>query len=75
MFDQITEFDSAVMTAENCGDAYRALNLPTSGPECHYAARAILVRELKQHHPRLSIADRRTVIDQVIAKWITDNAS
>jgi hypothetical protein len=72
MFTEISEYDKALMTAENCGDAYRALNLPASGPECRYAARAILVRELKKQHPRLSITDRTKVEDQVISRWADD---
>jgi hypothetical protein len=71
MFDQITEFESAVMTAENCGDAYRALDLPTM-PNGQTLCRALILAEIKRHHPKLSVADRLAIKTQVIAQWIAD---
>lgn len=70
MFDQITEYESAVMTAENLGDAYRAMG--DGGQGTNVQARTIIATALIRFHPSLSKADRVAVANAVIAKWLAD---
>lgn len=69
MFDAISEFDSAVMTAENHGDAYRMVDFTGVDNE---NARTELLTLLIKFHPRLTNEEMVTVANQVIAEWIAD---
>ena len=66
-----TEIDSAILTAENLGDAYRALQLP-SMPDGTTQCRVIISRELIKFHPTITKAQRVDIASQVIAQWIAD---
>jgi hypothetical protein len=69
MFDQITEFDSAVMTAENWGEAYQMVDFTGTDND---DAQTELLWVLLKHHNSLSCEQMITVARQVIAQWITD---
>lgn len=65
-----TEYDSAILTAENCGNAYRALALPSYTVDSKSHSRSLCINEIKRFHPTLNAQERLRVANQVVNQWI-----
>lgn len=61
------ELQSALLTAENHGDAYRLLH----HPDC---CRAELRKVIANHHPEVSDIEAKTIVETVLTQWLADKA-
>lgn len=61
------ELQSALLTAENHGDAYRLLHHPDF-------CRAELRKVIAKHHPEVNDVEQETIAQAVLLQWLADKA-
>lgn len=61
------ELQSALLTAENHGDAYRLLHHPD-------LCRAELRRAISKHHPEVNDMEQEVIAQAVLSQWLADKA-